>query len=144
MPFDRDAYPYEEQLAAEHDYYDELQRQAEEALVKLARENAEAITWLWRFTDGTGGNVLAVIGNVLNLRLPRDPRPPKTGYQKERMTPALRKQVFERDAYRCVNCGSHKDLACDHKKPESKGGPTTLENLQTMCRSCNSRKGNRE
>lgn len=55
--------------------------------------------------------------------------------------PGLRKQVFERDAYRCQLCDSWEDLAIDHIHPESKGGPTSLENLQTLCRSCNSRKG---
>jgi len=67
-------------------------------------------------------------------RIPASPK-------KAKITPALRRQVFERDAYRCVNCGSWEDLACDHILAESKGGPTEFENLQTLCRSCNSRKG---
>lgn len=54
---------------------------------------------------------------------------------------ALRTQVFERDAYRCRHCGGFKDLTADHVEPESKGGQTTLANLQTLCRSCNSKKG---
>ena len=33
------------------------------------------------------------------------------------------------------------DLCADHIVPESKGGITALENLQTRCRSCNSKKG---
>lgn len=54
---------------------------------------------------------------------------------------ALRKAVFERDGYRCKHCNSHIDLCADHIHPESKGGETVLENLQTLCRSCNSKKG---
>lgn len=64
-------------------------------------------------------------------------------YEKQRIAPALRKAVFERDAYRCRQCGGWDNLSADHVTPESKGGPTTLENLQTLCRVCNSRKGTR-
>lgn len=53
----------------------------------------------------------------------------------------LRLRVFERDGYACLHCGTQENLSCDHIVPESKGGPTTFENLQTLCRSCNSRKG---
>lgn len=66
---------------------------------------------------------------------------PAAGYRKDVISRSLAKQVFERDAYRCIDCGTHIDLCCDHVIPESKGGPTTLDNLQTMCRRCNSRKG---
>lgn len=69
--------------------------------------------------------------------------PPSPTPRKKTITQALRRQVFERDAYRCVHCGSHVDLAADHILAESKGGETTLLNLQTLCRSCNSRKGTR-
>lgn len=63
--------------------------------------------------------------------------------RKARIGRALSKAVFERDSYRCVHCGTHLDLSCDHIIPESKGGPTRIENLQTLCRPCNARKGNR-
>lgn len=68
-----------------------------------------------------------------------DPRP----VRKQIIPYALRKEVFERDAYRCQECNGWLALSVDHIVPESHGGPTTLENLQTLCRSCNSRKGNR-
>lgn len=69
-------------------------------------------------------------------------RPPRAR-RKASISPALRKQVFERDAYRCVRCDGWIDLSIDHVVPESKGGPTTLENLQTMCLPCNMKKGAR-
>lgn len=55
----------------------------------------------------------------------------------------LRKRVYERDHCRCVTCGATDHLSLDHIIPWSLGGEDTMENLQTMCRSCNSRKGNR-
>lgn len=40
-------------------------------------------------------------------------------------------------------CGARKNLSVDHVHPESKGGKATLDNCQTLCKSCNSRKGAR-
>lgn len=69
------------------------------------------------------------------------PRPKPT---KAVIGQALRTQVFERDEYRCRHCDTHLDLTADHVIPESAGGPTTLANLRTLCRSCNSKKGTRD
>jgi 5-methylcytosine-specific restriction endonuclease McrA len=55
----------------------------------------------------------------------------------------LRPFVYERDGHRCQHCGTGKSLSLDHVIPRSKGGPTTLENLQTLCCPCNSSKGDR-
>lgn len=55
----------------------------------------------------------------------------------------LRPFVYERDGYRCRRCGAEEPLSVDHIIPRSKGGPTTLENLQTLCCPCNSSKGDR-
>lgn len=55
----------------------------------------------------------------------------------------LRAAVFARDGYTCVLCGSHDDLTIDHAIPMSVGGTNGPHNLQTMCRSCNHRKGDR-
>lgn len=77
------------------------------------------------------------------LRQPPD-EPPRPGRRrKARIPAALRAQVYERDGHACIDCGATTDLTCDHIHPESAGGPTTLDNLATRCRSCNSRKGTR-
>lgn len=54
---------------------------------------------------------------------------------------ARRDEVFQRDGHRCVSCGTSANLTIDHRKPRSHGGDNSLENLQTLCRGCNSRKG---
>ena len=68
------------------------------------------------------------------------PRQSAPGYRKVSVSAKLRWAVFKRDDFRCKSCGSRDDLAADHIFPEVKGGPTSLDNLQTLCRSCNSRK----
>lgn len=61
--------------------------------------------------------------------------------RKEVIPASLRWSVFERDNFTCQNCGSRKNLTIDHVVPESKGGGLTMDNTQTLCKSCNSRKG---
>ena len=69
---------------------------------------------------------------------------PKTNQKtKEPIPPDIRWAVWERDNFTCKHCGSRKNLTIDHIVPESKGGKMTMENAQTLCRSCNSRKGAR-
>lgn len=64
--------------------------------------------------------------------------------ERAKVSKELRQEIFERDGYTCVNCGSTKkeSLEIDHIIPISKGGKTEPGNLQTLCRNCNIRKGN--
>jgi len=55
----------------------------------------------------------------------------------------IRLKVLDRDAYRCILCGRSPAvdigvrLHIDHKIPFSRGGKSTIENLQTLCQDCN-------
>ena len=64
----------------------------------------------------------------------------------EDFTPTQRKQIFERDGYRCVICGKGKhdgvEIQADHIKPRDLGGEATIENGQTLCAAHNFRKKN--
>lgn len=51
--------------------------------------------------------------------------------------------VYERDGNKCSTCGTTENLSLDHIHPWSLGGPDTIDNLQTLCRGCNSKKGAR-
>lgn len=62
---------------------------------------------------------------------------------RKKIPDALRLKVYERDGYACLHCGTTERLSLDHIHPFSLGGPDTFENLQTLCRPCNSRKGAR-
>ncbi len=54
-----------------------------------------------------------------------------------------RQNVFRRDGFKCVYCGSKDNLTLDHVIPKSKGGKSNWENLVTACHRCNSRKSDR-
>ncbi len=51
--------------------------------------------------------------------------------------------LFLRDKFSCLYCGSLKDLTFDHVVPRRSGGRTTWENVATACAPCNLRKGGR-
>ena len=62
----------------------------------------------------------------------------------------LRYQVLKRDNFKCCACGASPakdpsvELHIDHIIPWSKGGESTLENLQTLCSKCNIGKSDSE
>jgi 5-methylcytosine-specific restriction endonuclease McrA len=66
------------------------------------------------------------------------------GITKRRRMPRYKSAaVFARDGHTCVHCGTSEQLTVDHVWPHSRGGSDDMENLQTLCHSCNSKKGAR-
>ena len=56
----------------------------------------------------------------------------------------VRRQVLDRDGWRCRACGCFGNEA-DHVRPLHKGGdPYALANLQTLCRACHIEKTREE
>lgn len=45
---------------------------------------------------------------------------------------------------RCLACNSKENLSRDHVVPLSKGGTDYIENIQSLCKSCNSKKKDKE
>jgi hypothetical protein len=53
-------------------------------------------------------------------------------------------EVLKRDSYTCMICRKPGgELEVDHIIPVSRGGASTMDNLQTVCRDCNRGKGDR-
>jgi len=61
-------------------------------------------------------------------------------------TPELRREVWERDEYKCAYCGrqlTEHTATLDHQTPVSFGGDNSKDNLVTACLACNSRRRNK-
>ena len=52
----------------------------------------------------------------------------------------VRVAVMERDGYKCVYCGSTKNLQIDHVIPVASGGTNDVENLRVLCKKHNIRR----
>jgi HNH endonuclease len=61
---------------------------------------------------------------------------------REACSSALWAELLVEYGSRCACCGSGEDLVPDHIRPVSWGGEGIRENLQVLCRRCNSRKSN--
>lgn len=106
---------------------------AEAERVVADRRRAQQVEWARSVLATDGGSP--------------DPAPTREGVRAELAQDRLLAwQVFARDGYRCQVCqapGGIVELTVDHIVPVSAGGTNDQTNLQTLCRSCNSRKGAR-
>jgi 5-methylcytosine-specific restriction endonuclease McrA len=57
--------------------------------------------------------------------------------RREPVAREIRQAVWNRDGGACVECGEAFDLQYDHIIPVSRGGATSVANLQILCGDCN-------
>lgn len=113
---------------------------------------------------------MELLANLFRTRQPRkarSPKPPKPKtsksnedppkksvfYRKKKIPAALKQQVWltsygeifkaKCKTSWCSNTINVWNFECGHNIPESKGGPTTIDNLVPICRTCNGSMGNR-
>jgi 5-methylcytosine-specific restriction endonuclease McrA len=115
------------------------------ALSLLLRDRVDAVTDETVTLQGVAGELS--IPTVLRLR--RYINAPRRGVRWSR------RNVMQRDGYRCIYCGVQpgeyrgrqlllrSDFTIDHIIPSSRGGKNTWSNTACACPACNSRKGDR-
>lgn len=86
---------------------------------------------------GDGGIIHLEFKLALQSRHNRKHRQPFKEYRK------VFKELLGKYNFSCVHCGekNEKKLTIDHIHPVSKGGGDETDNLQILCKSCNSKKG---
>lgn len=129
------------------DWEDAARRERDD--LQAAEEHAAALVAvaarLWHLGDGQGGHIEHLLRThfatqglevfALGKLFPSAVR--------GTISPRLRAIVLELCNYACLWCGATADLTVDHVLPVSKGGETAPDNLQVLCRPCNSSKGAR-
>ena len=89
--------------------------------------------------------ILNQLQNAVSVRL-RQLSPPNNKRKRDNLTKSIKIEVFKRDNYKCQECGAGKEkgLVPHHITPHSLGGTDEMDNLITLCSSCNSSISNRK
>lgn len=113
----------------------ETQRQIEEVFSGMRRDG--------HLTKDEYDKIIRVYNHIFKNRdriRDLDREQPRVIAQKVIGKKELRDFIFKRDGYRCLCCFSEDNLTIDHVIPISKNGSNEIDNFQTLCKSCNSRK----
>lgn len=117
------------------------ERQAKDAFVCFLEQNKGLLQVIAGWGDGECGYLRDLCREVLLGRKDEDPKSVTQVNRGASISGKKRWAVFKRDGYACVACGADSDLTIDHIHPQSKGGGNQFDNLQTLCRKCNTKKG---
>lgn len=81
--------------------------------------------------------------NTLTRLAKRQLLMPQEDNQSRHIPQDIKIAVWQRDQGKCVQCSNTSYLEFDHIIPFSKGGASTTNNVQLLCRKCNLEKGDR-
>ncbi len=121
----------------------------QDALRIVEEENPGSDTLLWRYRvdDREIDGAYKVYQIEYYERIERrqngkESRAKRAQISKQR--PSLLETLSQRDGgLHCQHCGATSDLTIDHITPLVRGGSNELDNLQILCKSCNSRKSDK-
>ena len=99
---------------------------------------AIALMPVLQLLDACSTRTSALAGEIKRDQQIQSERPTR-----EAIPAAVRREVWQRDQGRCVDCGSKAKLEYDHTLPVSKGGSNTARNIELRCETCNRKKGAR-
>lgn len=131
--------------------------------IKDFKENSILAPWAWDTHFGSFRKALSAYlsweqKNIDNQEIVHSGSEKNTTIDKQKnrsknrtsptIPPGLRWKALTRDNYKCTVCGKDPKnyeitLEVDHIIPWSKGGPTELGNLRTLCSKCNLGKSNK-
>lgn len=89
------------------------------------------------YYDACQGRILAGADGGGPTVTPREDEVPSAAEPDE----DVKEQVKRRDGQQCLACGATKYLNVDHIVPVYRGGTHDMDNLQTLCKVCNTKKG---
>ena len=96
---------------------------------------------LWQYGDGYGGHVRLELEKAFDAYgFPRYVPEPSSGRSRKPISKAKIIAAMQKSGGACVACGSPDQLQVDHIEPHSRGGTDDIENLQMLCKPCNSSK----
>ena len=141
----------EQLLQAICEAWDKLGRQPDTGDVRNGEMGYGLTTYLNRF--GSWRNTILALVEYVNTKsngkVETSGKNPVAHTTSRTPSKQLRERIFVRDNYTCQCCGANRatqpqvELVIDHIEPYSRGGETVADNLQVLCRSCNSKKGNK-
>lgn len=108
-----------------------------------------AISWAWQISPVLGIlAILALIGLLYLMAKSASNSDSSSTIESVSVRPTgtewnrIQDAVLKRDRNMCQRCGGYGRMHVDHVVPLARGGhPTDLRNLQSLCWSCNQRKG---
>lgn len=121
----------------------QLEKDAHDAVRNFARENKELLSFISSWGDGRCGHIAELLCEELGIAPDNTTSATEECKSKSRpvVSKAKRNAVLDEFGNKCLCCGSYDDICIDHVVPLSLGGFNRVDNMQPLCRSCNSKKG---
>jgi HNH endonuclease len=95
------------------------------------------------YYTGLDGEYAAAVFDTLTRMAKRQIVSSSGGNAVREIPQDVKSAVWQRDGGRCRQCGAQQYLEYDHIIPFSRGGASSVNNVQLLCRQCNQKKGAR-